>query len=104
MKRKSHWQLPFTIIIMGSLVFTGLTFAMGIHINRNTGEATLVTPLSEEESWSYDMMDIVWGEFWRYWALAGYWSTMAVFTYCWFEWKRESGYWSSEEELRGRKT
>lgn len=86
---QNDWRIPLTLIIGSTMILTALTFGLGFNINRKTGEATLVTPLTADEQWSYDAMDIVWGEFWRYYAMAGYFATMCVFTFSWFEFRKD---------------
>lgn len=90
----NEWKVPLAILIMSSLIFTAATFAFGIKINRMTKETEIeiMTELKENgrtDPWSYDPMVIVWGEFWRYWCILGYYGALAVFTVAWFEFMKK---------------
>lgn len=103
---KNQYYVPLAIITCSSVLFVGLTFAFGVTVDSRTGqtEYQLMTDMRDSgeylDPWIYDPAVIVWGDFWRYYAMAGYFACIAVFTYCWFEFKKDKGYWSSEEELK----
>ena len=92
---KSEKQLPIkmalSIIIVSSLLFTGITFGFGFRIDRNTGDMIINSPLTNQnvDTWSYDPMTEVWGDFWQYYALAGFFGSIAMFVFCLFELEKE---------------
>ena len=91
MTRKSKKQYPIkfalSLIIVSGLLFTGITFGLGFRINRNTGDMEINTVLDNQgvDTWSYDPMTEVWGDFWQYYALAGFFGSMMMFVYCLFQ-------------------
>jgi hypothetical protein len=60
-----------------------VTFALGIRINRLTGDLQM-----SDDGWTYDPMEIVWGTHWRYFSMAGFYACLAIFTWCWFDWMK----------------
>jgi len=90
-KMKSEKQYPIklalSLIIVSSILFTALTFGFGFRVNRFTGDMEISTPLDNQaaDPWSYDPMPEVWGEFWQYYALAGFFGSMMMFVYLLFQ-------------------
>ena len=85
-----EWRIPIVILISSSIIFVCLTMTFGVKINRNTGEAVMTMEMndSDMDSWSYDPMVIVWGEFWRYWCILGYFGSLGIFSLFWFEYMK----------------
>jgi len=89
--RKSKKQYPIklalSLIIVSGVLFTALTFGFGFRVNRFTGDMEISTPLDNQaaDPWSYDPMPEVWGEFWQYYALAGFFGSMMMFVYLLFQ-------------------
>ena len=97
----NEWRVPLTILLFSSMIFTGVTLLIGVSVNRMTGETELEMMLTLKDDdykdpWVYDPMVIVWGEFWRYWALIGYYGALAVFSYSWFEFMK----WEKQNEKK----
>jgi hypothetical protein len=82
---KNEWRVPFTILTFSSLIFTGVTFAFGFTISRTDGSIQI----NSNDTWSYDPMEIVWGQYWRYWSLLGFYLSLGIFSYAWFEFMKD---------------
>ena len=88
---KSEKQYPIKLalglIIVSSLIFTTVTFSFGWRVNSVTGEVEINTVLDNQcvDAWSYDPMVEVWGGFWQYYALAGFFGSLMMFVYCLFQ-------------------
>lgn len=79
------WRIPLSLIICSSIIFTAVTFAFGFRINRMTGDFEITNEMMGDDSWSYDPMEIVWGSHWKYYAMAGFYVNMAIFTWLFFD-------------------
>jgi hypothetical protein len=89
---KNEWRVPLTIIMFSSLIFVAVTFLFGVEIDRNTGDMVITTGELENDNidrWTYDPMTAVWGKFWRYWCLIGYFGSIGIFSYAWFEYMKD---------------
>ena len=98
---KNEWRVPLTLLMFSSLVFTGVTLMFGVSVNRYTGETEydMMMALKDDDykdPWVYDPMAIVWGDYWRYWCIAGYYSSLAIFSFAWFEYMK----WEKENRCR----
>jgi len=83
------------------LLLTTITLLFGISINSITGqtEIDMMMELRDDpykDPWIYDPSVIVWGEHWRYWCIAGYYGSLAVFSYAWFEYMKDEKYNNKE--------
>lgn len=85
--------MPLVLIMFSSLIFTAVTFGFGFRINRITGEMIIDNVMEDDEyidDWSYDPMVSVWSTYWRYYCMAGYFASIIVFTWCWFDWMKKN--------------
>jgi len=89
---KNAWRVPLTIIMFSSMIFVAVTFLFGVEIDRNSGDLVITNeldPNSSIDQWTYDPMTAVWGSLWRYWCMAGYFASISVFTWCWFDYMKK---------------
>lgn len=85
---KNEWRLPLTILIFSSMIFTAFTFGIGFNINRITGELIITMGTNTTDAWSYNPMNTIWSNYWRYYCMLGYYGALAVFSYAWFEYMK----------------
>lgn len=84
---KNEWRVPLTVIMFSSLIFVALTFLFGFEVDRITGEMVITSAVTNTnmDQWTYDPMVAVWGSFWRYWCIAGYFGAISIFSIAWFD-------------------
>lgn len=85
-----EWRIPIAVLVFSSLIFISVTLLFGIEINRFTGETVYQIEFDDgmKDPWVYDPMTEVWGSFWRYWCILGYFCSLGIFSLFWFEYEK----------------